>query len=211
LSLILRLYTQQAGTIAIDGIDIREISRRSLREQIAYVGQDVFLFSGTVRENIRLGKLSATEEEIIKAAKAAHVHDFISCLPNGYDTPVGESGSLFSGGQRQRIAVARALIRNSKIILLDEATSSLDSESEREVQSAIAELRKGRTCLAVAHRLHTIFSADCIHVVESGAVVESGRHAELIHKKGRYADFYYGHLGQEIVEPHEPHEQRVIG
>lgn len=208
LSLILRLYTQQAGTIAIDGIDIREISRRSLREQIAYVGQDVFLFTGTVRENIRLGKLSATEEEIIKAAKAAHAHEFISILPNGYDTPVGESGSLFSGGQRQRIAVARALIRNSRIILLDEATSSLDSESEREVQSAIAELRKGRTCLAVAHRLHTIFSADCIHVVESGVIVESGHHAELMQKKGRYADFFSVHLQQGIAAPQE---QSVTG
>lgn len=208
LSLILRLYTQQAGTIDIDGIDIREISRQSLREQIAYVGQDVFLFTGTVKENIRFGKLSATEEEIIRAAKAACAHEFISSLPNGYDTPVGESGSLFSGGQRQRIAVARAFVRNSRIILLDEATSSLDSESEREVQSAVAELRKGRTCLAVAHRLHTISSADCIHVVESGVIVESGSHAELLHKKGRYADFYYVHLEQEIVSPQK---QSVTG
>lgn len=197
LSLILRLHTPQSGVIEIDGIDIRRISRRSLREKIAYVSQDVFLFSGSIRENIRFGKLSASEEEIVRAAKAAHAHDFIISLPNGYDTSVGESGSLLSGGQRQRIAVARAFIRNAQIILLDEATSSLDSESEREVQMAIGELRKGRTCLAVAHRLHTISAADRIYVIENGAVTESGSHAELIGIKGRYANFSLIQSGQQ--------------
>ncbi len=195
LALVLRLYTPQAGTIEIDGTDIRHISRRSLREQIAYVGQDVFLFSGTIAENIRFGKLSASQDEVVRAAKMAYVHDFIMSLPLGYETGVGESGSLLSGGQRQRIAMARAFIRDAQIILLDEATSSLDSESEREVQLAIGELRKGRTCLAVAHRLHTISAADRIYVIENGAVVESGDHAELISKKGRYADFSHTQLG----------------
>jgi ATP-binding cassette subfamily B protein len=195
LALVLRFYAPQSGVIEIDGTDIRRISRRSLREQIAYVGQDVFLFSGTIAENIRFGKLSASEDEIVRAAKAAYVHDFIKSLPMGYDTQVGESGSLLSGGQRQRIAMARAFIRDAQIILLDEATSSLDSESEREVQLAIGELRKGRTCLAVAHRLHTISAANRIYVIEDGTVTESGGHVELISKKGRYANFSRIQLG----------------
>lgn len=197
LALVLRFYTPQAGVIDIDGTDIRRITRRSLREQIAYVGQDVFLFSGTIAENISFGKLSASRGEIERAAKAAYVHEFIKALPMGYETQVGESGSLLSGGQRQRIAMARAFIRNAQIILLDEATSSLDSESEREVQLAIGELRKGRTCLAVAHRLHTISAADRIYVIENGAVTESGDHAELINKKGRYANFSLIQRGQQ--------------
>ena len=148
------------------------------------------LFRGTVRENIALGKLGASEAEILAAAKAAHAHDFIMGFPQGYDTQVGEHGMQLSGGQRQRISIARALIKNAPIILLDEATASLDSESERYVQEAIAELCKGRTTLVIAHRLSTIVHADTIMVVENGQVVESGRHDELLRKNGRYASFY---------------------
>jgi len=190
LSLILRFYDFDTGRILIDGQNIAEVSRGSLRQQIAYVGQIVQLFRGTVRENIALGKLGASEMAIVAAAKAAHAHDFIMDLPAGYDTPVGEHGMQLSGGQRQRIAIARALIKDAPIILLDEATAALDSESERHVQEAIAELCKGRTTLVVAHRLSTIVHADCILVVEGGVVVESGRHEELLRKGGRYTSFY---------------------
>jgi ATP-binding cassette subfamily B protein len=190
LSLILRFYDADAGSILIDGQDIATVSRRSLREETAYVGQIVHLFRGTIRENIALGRLDASEAEIVAAAKAAHAHDFILALPAGYDAQVGEHGLQLSGGQRQRIAVARALIKDAPIILLDEATAALDSESERHVQEAIAELCKGRTTIVIAHRLSTIMHADCILVVESGLIVESGRHDELLRKGGRYASFY---------------------
>ncbi len=190
LNLLLRFYDVASGRILIDGQNIAAVSRRSLRREIAYVGQIVHLFRGTIRDNIALGKLDASEAEIVAAAKAAHAHDFIMSFPAGYDTPVGEYGLQLSGGQRQRISVARALIKNVPIILLDEATAALDSESERHVQEALAELSKGRTTLVVAHRLSTIMHADCILVVEDGQVVESGRHEELMHKGGRYASFY---------------------
>ncbi len=190
LNLMLRFYNVGSGRVLIDGQNIAAVSRNSLRHQIAYVGQIVHLFRGTVRENIALGKLDASEAEIVAAAKAAHAHDFIMGFPQGYDTQVGEHGMQLSGGQRQRISIARALIKNAPIILLDEATASLDSESERYVQEAIAELCKGRTTLVIAHRLSTIRDADTILVVENGQVVESGRHDELLRKSGRYASFY---------------------
>ncbi|MBN8964090.1 MAG: ABC transporter ATP-binding protein [Rhizobiales bacterium] len=189
-NLLMRFYEPDAGVIRIDGQNIADHSRRSLRGQIAYVGQDVFLFHGTIRDNIAVGKPDASEEEIVAAAKAAHAHEFIMSFPAGYDTATGERGLQLSGGERQRIAIARALIKNAQIILLDEATASLDSESERLVQDAIARLCQNRTTLAIAHRLHTITHADRILVVESGAIVESGRHDELLHKGGRYAAFY---------------------
>jgi ATP-binding cassette subfamily B protein len=190
LNLLLRFYEADGGQVLIDGQDITSASRRSLRSEIAYVGQIVHLFRGTIRENIALGKLGASDAEIIAAAKAAHAHDFIMGFPAGYNTPVGEHGLQLSGGQRQRIAIARALIKNCPIILLDEATAALDSESERHVQEALAELCKGRTTLVIAHRLSTIMHADSILVVENGTVVESGRHEELLRKGGRYASFY---------------------
>jgi len=190
LDLILRFYDIESGRITIDGQDIAALSRASVRGHIAYVGQIVQLFRGTIRDNIALGRIGATEAEIVAAAKAAHAHDFILGFPAGYDTPVGEHGMQLSGGQRQRIAIARALIKNAPIILLDEATASLDSESERHVQEAIAELCKGRTTLVIAHRLTTIMHADSILVVQDGEVVESGRHDELLRKGGRYAAFY---------------------
>jgi ATP-binding cassette, subfamily B, bacterial MsbA len=190
LNLLLRFYNVGSGRVLIDGQNIAAVSRSSLRNQIAYVGQIVHLFRGTVRENIALGKLGASDAEILAAAKAAHAHDFITGFPQGYDTQVGEHGMQLSGGQRQRISIARALIKNAPIILLDEATASLDSESERYVQEAIAELCNGRTTLVIAHRLSTIMHADTIMVVENGQVVESGRHDELLRKNGRYASFY---------------------
>ena len=190
LNLILRFYEVGGGTILIDGQDIAAVSRRSLRQQIGYVGQDVFLFRGSIRENIAFGKPDASEEEIVAAAKGAHAHEFITAFPAGYDTPVGEHGLQLSGGQRQRVAIARALVKNAPIILLDEATAALDSESEALVQDAMKHLCEGRTTLVIAHRLHTITHADRILVVEDGAVVEAGRHDELLRRSGRYASFF---------------------
>jgi len=190
LNLMLGFYKPDRGVIEIDGQDIATVTRYSLRSQIAYVGQDVFLFHGSIRDNIALGKPGATDEEIVAAAKAAHAHEFIGRFPEDYATLVGERGTKLSGGERQRIAIARALIRNAQIILLDEATASLDSESERLVQDAMAELCRGRTTVVIAHRLNTIVHADRIMVVEGGVISESGRHDELVRKGGRYAAFY---------------------
>jgi ATP-binding cassette subfamily B protein len=198
-NLLLRFYENQRGSITIDGQDISKVSRRSLRQHIAYVGQDVFLFRGTIRENIAFGKPGASEDEIVAAAKAAYAHDFILSFPRGYDTPVGEHGLQLSGGQRQRVAIARALIKNAPIILLDEATAALDSESELQVREAMEHLCQGRTTLAIAHRLHTVSHADRIYVVEDGRAVEFGRHDELLRKGGRYASFY--RLQLEAQEP----------
>ena len=189
-NLLLRFYENERGLITIDGQDISRVSRRSLRQHIAYVGQEVFLFRGTIRENIAFGRPGASEDEIVAAAKAAYAHDFILSFPRGYDTPVGEHGLQLSGGQRQRVAIARALIKNAPIILLDEATAALDSESELQVREAMEHLCQGRTTLAIAHRLHTVSHADRIYVVEDGRAVESGRHDELLRKGGRYASFY---------------------
>ena len=200
LNLILRYYDVDSGGILIDGQNISGVSRRSLRAHIAYVGQIVHLFRGSIRYNIAIGKIGASEVEIVAAAKAAHAHDFILGFPSGYDAPVGEYGLQLSGGQRQRIAIARALIKDAPIILLDEATAALDSESERAVQDAVGELCKGRTTLVIAHRLSTIMHADCIHVVENGLIVESGRHEELLRKGGRYATFYRLQLKEQSPE-----------
>jgi ATP-binding cassette subfamily B protein len=189
-NLILRFYELGAGKILIDGQDIAGVSRRSLREQVGYVGQDVFLFRASIRENIAFGKPDASEDEIVAAAKAAHAHEFIMSFPAGYDTPVGEHGLQLSGGQRQRVAIARALVRNAPIILLDEATAALDSESEQLVQDAMKHLCEGRTTLVIAHRLNTITHADRILVIENGVVVEAGRHDELLRRNGRYASFF---------------------
>jgi ATP-binding cassette, subfamily B, bacterial MsbA len=190
LALLLRFYDLSEGDILIDGQSIATVSRRSLRQQTAYVGQDVYLFRDTIRENIAFGKVGATEAEIVAAAKAACAHEFIIGFPLGYDTPVGEHGTQLSGGQRQRVAVARALVKSAPIILLDEATAALDSESEQQVQEAIEHLCQNRTTIVIAHRLHTIMHADAILVVEGGEIVERGRHDDLLRRGGRYASFF---------------------
>jgi ATP-binding cassette, subfamily B, bacterial MsbA len=190
LALLLRLYEVTIGDVVIDGQAISGVSRRSLRQQTAYVGQDVYLFRGTVKENIAFGKMGASETEIVSAAKAACAHDFIMAFPLGYDTPVGEHGTQLSGGQRQRVAIARALVKNAPVILLDEATAALDSESEKQVQEAIEHLCQNRTTIVIAHRLHTIMHADAILVVEGGEIVERGRHDDLLRRGGRYASFF---------------------
>ena len=196
LNLIPRFYEVSSGTITISGQDVARVSRRSLREQIAYVSQDVFLFHGTVRDNIACGRLGASEAEIVAAAIAAHAHDFITAFAQGYDTPVGERGLQLSGGERQRIAIARALVKDAPIILLDEATAALDAQSERLVQDAIAKLCSGRTTIVIAHRLATVMHADRILVIEAGNVVETGRHEELLRKGGPYATFCRLQLAQ---------------
>jgi ATP-binding cassette, subfamily B, bacterial MsbA len=206
LSLILRFYEAAGGAIEIDDQNIATRSRQSLRQQISYVGQDVFLFRGTIRENIALGKPGATEDEIVAAAKAAHAHEFIMASALGYDTPVGEHGMQLSGGERQRVSVARALIKDAPIVLLDEPTASLDSESERLVQEAIAHLCQGRTTLVIAHRLHTIVRADRILVIEDGTITESGRHDELLRHNGRYASFYRLQLRNQEADEADPRE-----
>jgi ABC-type multidrug transport system fused ATPase/permease subunit len=204
LKLILRLYVPTRGTITIDGQAIATVAEHSLRSQIAYVGQDVFLFSGTIAENIRLGSQDADEAALIAAAKAAAVHDFIVALPSGYDTRAGEGGLRFSSGQRQRISVARALLKNAPIILLDEATASLDSEGDLDVRRAIAELCRGRTTIVVAHRLNTIVEADMIYVMEAGQMVECGTHEEMVERAGRYAALYRSMF--ETIQVEEPEQ-----
>ncbi len=179
-NLIPRFYDPNCGRVTIDGYDIRQVKLQSLREQIGIVPQETALFSGSVRENIRYGKLDATQEEIEAAARAANAHDFIMDLPEGYDTLVGERGVKLSGGQRQRVAIARALLKNPRILILDEATSSLDTESEQAVQEALERLMRDRTTFVIAHRLSTITNADWIAVLDAGRIVEQGTHAELL-------------------------------
>ncbi len=190
LNLLSRFYTPGSGVIKIDGYDINSISRHSLRSQIAYVGQDVFLFRGTIRYNILIGRQNASDADMEAAAKAAFAHDFITAFPQGYDTEVGEFGWQLSLGQRQRVAIARAILKDARIVLLDEATASLDSESEQYVQTALARLCEGRTTIVIAHRLTTIRHADCIFVIEGGKVVESGSEKDLLTAGGRYVDFF---------------------
>jgi len=190
INLIMRLYDPDGGRVTVDGHDIARVTFRSLRRRISYVGQDPFLFAGTIRHNIALGDEEASEEEIVAAAKAASAHGFIMSLPNGYDTDVGENGRNLSGGQKQRITVARAFLRNGGILILDEATSSLDSESEAGIRTAIEQLAHGRTTITIAHRLSTVASADHIIVIEDGRVVEQGPPAELLRTDGAYRRLY---------------------
>jgi subfamily B ATP-binding cassette protein MsbA len=185
-NLVPRFYDVTGGAVLIDGKDVRDIRLNSLRENISIVAQDTFLFNDTVFDNIAYGRPDAKEEEVISAAKAALAHEFIEKLPKGYQSVIGERGLKLSGGQRQRIAIARALLKNAPILILDEATSHLDTESERLVQQALTVLMKRRTVLVIAHRLSTIRQADKIVVLDSGRIVESGSHDELLAGKGMY-------------------------
>lgn len=193
-SLLPRFYEITSGAIAVDNVDIRNMTLRSLRSNIGIVQQDVFLFAGTVRENIAYGRLGATEAEILDAARRARLDDVIANLADGLDTVIGERGVKLSGGQKQRLAIARIFLKNPPILILDEATSALDTETERAIQQSLAELSAGRTTLVIAHRLATIANADRILVVDDGRIVESGNHAELIARKnGRYRSFHLAH------------------
>lgn len=189
-SLIPRFYDPSMGMVRIDGVDLREYKLHDLRRQIAYVLQDTVLFRGTIRDNIAFGRPDADHDEIVEMAKLANAHEFISEMPLGYDSPVGERGLTLSGGQRQRIGIARALIRNSPILILDEPTAALDAESEHLVMSALQRLMNGRTVITIAHRLSTIRDADKIVVLEEGRVVEEGSHTELLTAGGRYAELH---------------------
>ena len=190
LSLLLRFYDPQQGRVLVDGNDLRDLTLTSLREQIGIVTQESFLFHDTIYENIRFGRLDATKPEIEEAARLAYAHEFILAQPHGYETLVGDKGSLLSGGQQQRIAIARALLKAAPILLLDEATSALDSESEKMIQSALEQLSKGRTVIAIAHRLSTILGSDMIVVMDQGRIVASGTHAELLNSSDLYANLY---------------------
>ncbi|MDA0341244.1 MAG: ABC transporter transmembrane domain-containing protein, partial [Proteobacteria bacterium] len=190
LNLIPRFFDTSAGRVTLDGVDIRDLTIASLRAQIALVSQDVTLFDDTIEANIAYGRAGASPEEIRDAARNAAADTFIEAMPEGYETTVGEHGVKLSGGQRQRIAIARAMLKDAPILLLDEATSSLDTESERVVQNALAKLMRGRTTIVIAHRLSTIQSADMIHVVDAGRIVESGRHQELLARGGIYANLH---------------------
>ena len=178
-NLLPRFYDVTLGTLRIDGIDVRDVTFNSLREQVGLVPQETMLFNATIRDNILYGRLDGTEEEVYAAAKAANALEFIEKLPHGFDTMVGERGSSLSGGQRQRIAIARAILKNPKILILDEATSALDTESEKLVQEALERLMKGRTAFVIAHRLSTIKNADQIIVLRQGHIEEMGTHEEL--------------------------------
>ena len=189
-SLLPRFYDVTGGSITVDGKDIRGLTLKSLRSQIGMVQQDVYLFDGTIKDNIAYGKPGATDDEIIKAAKCASIHDFIMELPDGYDTYVGDRGTRLSGGQKQRISIARVFLKNPPILILDEATSALDNESERWIQKSLEELSKNRTTITIAHRLSTIRDADEIIVITEDGIAERGTHAELLAQNGVYAAYY---------------------
>jgi len=192
----MRFYDVDSGSIKVEGIDIRNITRQSLRENYGMVLQDTWLKSGTIRENITMGKPDATEEEIIAAAKAAHAHSFIKRLENGYDTVISEEGGSLSQGQKQLLSIARVMLCLPPMLILDEATSSIDTRTEVKIQEAFARLMQGRTSFVVAHRLSTIREADVILVMKDGDIIEQGTHEELLSKKGFYANLYNSQFAQ---------------
>lgn len=198
--LLLRLYEIQAGTITLDGIDLRNLNLKDLRRAIGLVSQDVFLFHGSVQENIAYGSPEATFKEVVSAAKMAEAHDFIVNLPQGYDTIVGERGQKLSGGQRQRLAIARAILKDPPILILDEATSAVDNETEAAIQRSLDRITQNRTTIAIAHRLSTVRNADCIYVIEKGKIIEQGRHEELLAKEGIYANLWRVQTGLRQIK-----------
>jgi ABC-type multidrug transport system fused ATPase/permease subunit len=199
-SLLPRFYAPTKGRILLDGRDIRDITLRSLRDQFSIVLQEPLLFSGTVADNIRYGRLDAEDDALIAAAEAANAHDFIMRLPQKYETRLGERGAKLSGGERQRIAVARAFLRNSPILILDEPTSSIDTKTEAVILDALDRLMEGRTTFLIAHRLSTVRHADQLLVIQDGAIVEQGRHEELLGRRGLY---------HQLHESQTVHRQRI--
>ena len=189
-NLIARLYDPKAGVVKIDGVDVKELQSKQLRKNIGIVSQDIFLFMGTIADNIRYAKPDATLDEVIAAAKIASAHSFITKLPDGYETRVGSGGQDLSGGEKQRISIARAILQNPKILILDEATAAMDTETERNIQNAIAQLKTGRTTIAIAHRLSTLRDADKLAVIDDGECIEFGTYEELMEKKGAYYNLY---------------------
>jgi len=196
-SLLLRYYDIDSGSISLDGKDVREVTQNSLRENFGIVSQDVFLFHDTIWENIRYGRLDATKEEILRAAKIAHVDAFVSEFPEGYDTIVGDGGSKVSGGQKQRISIARTILKNAPVLLLDEATSALDTESERIIQEAIHDMSEGRTVVAIAHRLSTVLAADRIIVMQNGRIEAIGTNEELLRSSPLYQKLHSLQFGAD--------------
>jgi ATP-binding cassette, subfamily B, putative efflux pump len=186
----MRMYDTTNGEVLVDSLNIKDYSLSSLRNQMGIVTQDNFLFSTSIKDNIKLAKLDATDEEIIAAAQKAYAHEFVYALPNGYDTEIGERGIKLSGGQKQRIALARVFLKNPSLIILDEATSALDNESEKLVQQSIEQFGKDQTVVMIAHRLSTILHADTIFVVKNGRIIESGNHHSLLRQNGYYKELY---------------------
>ena len=191
IKLLLRLYDPTDGRVMLDGIDLPELELSELRKQIALVSQDVYLFHGTIAENISYGPEKLNLQQVESASRAAQLHDFVQSLPEGYQTIVGERGIRLSGGQRQRLSIARAVLKNSPVMIFDEATSSVDTETERAIQANLAEITRGKTAIVIAHRLSTIRYADRILVLSSGKVTEEGNHDELIAQNGTYADLWH--------------------
>jgi subfamily B ATP-binding cassette protein MsbA len=210
-NLIPRFYDPDTGRVTVDGYDVRAVTQRSLRSQIGVVLQDAFLFNGSVADNIRYGKSEATDQEVEDAARAANAHEFIQGLPDGYDTQIGERGVKLSGGQKQRISIARALLADRRILILDEATSMVDSEAEYQIQKALERLMQGRTTFVIAHRLSTVKSADRIVALEDGRVVESGTHAELLARDGAYAQMYQAQFRLALEEENEVRNRQRKG
>jgi ATP-binding cassette subfamily B multidrug efflux pump len=209
-SLLMRFYDVVGGSITIDGHDIRQVKQASLRRQIGIVLQDTFLFSGTIMDNIRYGRLDATDDEVIEAAQLANAHDFITRLPDGYQTDIGERGHNLSQGQRQLIAIARAILADPRILVLDEATSSVDTRTEQLIQQALGQLLQGRTSLVIAHRLSTIRNADQVLVLEKGEIVERGTHATLMERQGRYYELYMSQFRREGEVEEEGSDERPL-